>query len=290
MIDKISVFAADIDGTLAGKGEQLMPLTKAGLEKLHEQGIMVGLASGRPLDESTVEKGQFWGLNFDFDFAIGMNGGDLWAKETNEYTHYMQLDGQTIKEILEMIWDMDVNCIIYKNAYHHIKAKRMDNFLRESQQRNHSYIEIGSIDELSDGPTGKIEVHLTHDIEDELLRRIKANKSDKWTYCITFDSRTMHLENDFINHVTYEFMNPDLHKGVALKKYCEMKNIPLEETIAFGDQQNDFGLIQTAGWGVCLKNGCDECKQVAQAVTEYDVFNDGVGHYLEDHVFSKDSE
>ena len=37
----------------------------------------------------------------------------------------------------------------------------------------------------------------------------------------------------------------------------------MEEIIAFGDMDNDLGLLKEAGWGVCLKNGCDACKQIA---------------------------
>ena len=72
--------------------------------------------------------------------------------------------------------------------------------------------------------------------------------------------------------------------GVADLFYTVLFNgIPLDEFIAFGDLDNDIALLEKAGWGVCLLNGSDKTKAVAQAVTEYDVRHDGVGHYLEDH-------
>ena len=37
MIRKISVFAADIDGTLAEKGGDLMPKTRAAIQRLHNE-------------------------------------------------------------------------------------------------------------------------------------------------------------------------------------------------------------------------------------------------------------
>ena len=57
--------------------------------------------------------------------------------------------------------------------------------------------------------------------------------------------------------------------------------------MAFGDMDNDIGLLKEAGWGVCLVNGADATKAVAQAITEYPVDQDGVGRYLEDHWFSR---
>jgi HAD superfamily hydrolase (TIGR01484 family) len=79
MIKKISAMVADIDGTLTMKGGELMPHTKAAIQRLHEEGVQFGIASGRPLDDRTKSKAEEWGLGFDFDMMIGMNGGDLWT-------------------------------------------------------------------------------------------------------------------------------------------------------------------------------------------------------------------
>lgn len=278
MIENISIFVADIDGTLALKGDNLMPKTRNALEKLHSDGVLIGPASGRPLDNTVLNKAKEWGLSFEFDFAIGMNGGDLWTKDTQEINRYYYLQPEIIKKILSFVWDLDVNVILYKDAYAYIKAKRMDDFLRESQKRNHSYIEIGDIDFCSQDPTGKIELQLKKREIPNLMKRIEENKSDEWIWVKTFE---------LDDHVSIEFQDPRVHKGMALEKYAEMKNIPINETIAFGDMQNDFGMIQSAGWGVCLLNGCDECKSIAQAVTEHPVTDDGVGNYLEDHWFNR---
>jgi len=53
--------------------------------------------------------------------------------------------------------------------------------------------------------------------------------------------------------------------------------------IAFGDNENDNPLLQISGWGVCLANGSDGTKAIADAVTEYGCLEGGAGHYLVDH-------
>lgn len=277
MIEKISIFAADIDGTLALKGNNLMPKTREALNKLHKEGVKIGVASGRPLDQSVINKAKEWDLDFEFDFAIGMNGGDLWTKETNKIERIHYLEPETIREVLELIWDYDVNCIVYKDAYSFIKAKRMDDFLIASQKRNHSYVEIGDIDFLCEDPTGKVEVHLKQNPQ-EFIDLIDPHQTDKWHWVKTFASE---------DHTTIEFQDPRVHKGVALESYAKQVNVPIEEVIAFGDMENDLGMLESAGWGVCLLNGCDACKEISQAVTEYSVLEDGVGNYLEDHWFNK---
>ena len=53
---------------------------------------------------------------------------------------------------------------------------------------------------------------------------------------------------------------------------------------------NDIAMIREAGWGVCMANGCDEAKAVADAVTKYGVLEDGMGRYLEAHVLRRGME
>ena len=67
-----------------------------------------------------------------------------------------------------------------------------------------------------------------------------------------------------------------------------MQNKKLSEL--FGDMENDIGLLREAGWGVCLINGSDATKAVAQAITEYSVEEDGVGKYLEMHWFNREGK
>ena len=278
MLDKLSVIVADIDGTLAMKGGDLMPRTRAALQRLHEQGVLFGVASGRPLDHRILDMAKTWNLGFDFDLAIGMNGGDLYNKETGEIEHFYQLKKEDVKSILTMLDGLDLNAIVYVNGYDEINALRMDDFLRDSIKRNHSIVEIGDIDFVSRHDTGKIECHLKPKYKQEFFDRVNAHPSDNWITVTTFEIE---------DHTTIEFIDPHINKGLALKSFSEESGIPLSEIMAFGDMENDIGLLKEAGWGVCLINGSDDTKAVAQAITEYSVLEDGVGRYLEDHWFSR---
>ncbi len=57
-------------------------------------------------------------------------------------------------------------------------------------------------------------------------------------------------------------------KGNAVKKYGEMLGIKQEETVAFGDSENDLSMIKYAGFGVAMENGEDGLKKSAQMVTD----------------------
>lgn len=279
MSKKVKIFAADVDGTLIRKGQNLMPKTREALIRLHEEGVLIGPASGRPLDHTIIDKWKEWDLGFEFDFAIGMNGGDLWVKGSEEIRHYHQIQPEDIKQILGFIWDMDINVIMYENAYAHVKGKRMDTFLENSRKRNHSYVEIVEKENMWQHATGKIETQMKPEIEPAMWEAVRKNQRDSWLCIRTY-------KDD--DHATIEFMDPRLHKGVALEQFAKSKGIDLEDVIAFGDQDNDIGMLKTAGWSVCLLNGSDEAKAVSTAVTEYTVAEDGVGRYLFDHYFDQE--
>lgn len=64
-----------------------------------------------------------------------------------------------------------------------------------------------------------------------------------------------------------EFLPLDSSKGNAVIKTCEILNIPIENSIACGDEENDLSMIQEAGIGVAMKNGTDLVKAHANYVT-----------------------
>ena len=84
-----------------------------------------------------------------------------------------------------------------------------------------------------------------------------------------------------------EFMDPRVNKGMALHKYAERNGIPISKIMAFGDMDNDALMLKEAGWGVCLVNGSDYSKSMADAVTEYPCTEDGMGRYLMKWVLNK---
>lgn len=278
MIRKLSVLASDIDGTLTVKGGNIMPLTRECINELHDEGVLFGPASGRPIDNNILDRAKTWHLDFDFDFAIGMNGGELYDGHAGEMHRFYLLKKDSIRKILTFLKPFDCNAIVYKDAYREVRCLRMDDFMRDSEKRNHSHVVVGDIDTLSEYDTGKIEVQFRDDQRDGILQAIHENQDPSWTFVQTYHQN---------GHCTFEFQDPRVNKGVALRKLSEKYNISLQETMAFGDQENDIGLLETAGWGVCLCNGADRTKTVAQDITQYDVNHDGVGHYLKDHVIHK---
>ena len=57
-------------------------------------------------------------------------------------------------------------------------------------------------------------------------------------------------------------------KGSALSLLCEHLNIPIENSVAFGDGENDKEFLAISGMGCAMKNGRPAAIAAADVVTE----------------------
>ena len=86
----------------------------------------------------------------------------------------------------------------------------------------------------------------------------------------------------FYSSETYlELVKKGVSKGNALVATAKEANVPLAETIAIGDSDNDLSMILQAGLGVAMKNGEAHVKAAADYVTERDCEENGVAEVIE---------
>ncbi len=63
-----------------------------------------------------------------------------------------------------------------------------------------------------------------------------------------------------------EFFAPDVSKGRALRWLARRNGIPLESSMAIGDQLNDLEMLEAAGFGVAMPHGPAELRSAARLV------------------------
>ncbi|MCD8287168.1 MAG: Cof-type HAD-IIB family hydrolase [Clostridia bacterium] len=76
------------------------------------------------------------------------------------------------------------------------------------------------------------------------------------------------------------------HKGTALKWLADHYGIPMEKTIACGDQLNDLTMIEAAGLGVAVGNAVQQIKDAADVITDTND-NGGVGKIIREYGLKK---
>ena len=270
MIEKLTTIVADIDGTLVNKGESMMPRTRNALEILHRNGVLFGLSTGRKINRSMFNRNKDWGLSFDFDIMIGMNGGQLWDKDHEGIESYYLLEPDTMREILRLMSPLNINSMIYEED--HMVTLYFDDMISASMKRNNMEVIV------SGGDPERLCVRPNYNV---LFRFPEERTAEVEAFAKKLDCEKYHAVRTSDGII--EFMHPAVNKGLALHKYSERNNIPLSEIMAFGDMDNDKEMLKEAGWGVCLLNGSDITKSMADVITEYSCTEDGMGRYLEDH-------
>ena len=68
-------------------------------------------------------------------------------------------------------------------------------------------------------------------------------------------------------------------KDVGIRRYLEMTGIKREETMAFGDGENDIRMLKYAGTGIAMGNASEAAKAAADYVTS-DIDDDGIARAL----------
>ena len=83
-----------------------------------------------------------------------------------------------------------------------------------------------------------------------------------------------------------EISDQDGHKGTGIKAVAKHYNIPIEDTVAMGDNHNDVGMLETAGLSVAMGNAEEEIKEMADVVTLTNDEN-GVAHAIYKYILEQ---
>ena len=85
-----------------------------------------------------------------------------------------------------------------------------------------------------------------------------------------------------------EVVPEGVSKGAALQMFCKMREIPIEHTIAAGDEGNDLSMLRAAGIGCAVANAQEEVKKTADYVTERDNNHSAVAEIVERFLLNSD--
>ena len=85
-----------------------------------------------------------------------------------------------------------------------------------------------------------------------------------------------------------EVINKNYSKGTAIEFLANYYNVPIEKTIAVGDQRNDLPMIERAGLGIAVKNADGALKESADYICAYTNEEGAIGKIIEEFGFCKE--
>ncbi|MFC4322350.1 Cof-type HAD-IIB family hydrolase [Litchfieldia salsa] len=266
MPKKQHLIALDLDGTLLSDNKTISDRSKATISKAREEGHIVIISTGRPYRSSAMYYKEL-GLNTPI---VNFNGAYIHHPLNNKWGVYHEpLELQTVKEIVEASEAFEAHNILAEVIddvyFHYHDEKLLDIFsLGDPTTQTGDLRQI-----LHHDPTAL----LIHPKEDN-VEHIRKHLSD--VHAEVIDHRKWGAPWHVI-----EIVKAGMNKAVGLKRIAEDFGIPKERIIAFGDEDNDFEMIEFAGHGIAMGNGIEQLKNIANDTTLTNE-EDGIAIYLED--------
>lgn len=245
----IKLIASDIDGTLLVEGsDSLNTEIFDVICKLKDKDIIFAAASGR---QYTSIRRLFEPVANDMIF-VSDNGASIICRGYE--IHASVMDRDIIKELALRIRQLD------------------DCYMVASTRNGQSYIEEydeGLVELLANGY--HVDLHQIEDILKIPYDIIKCSiykKHDIQMVAPEFQSKYQDRLNVTIaGDIWLDFMNYDVDKGIALKTIQDTLHILPEETMVFGDNMNDIGMMEAAGESYAVANAAEAVKAAAKHLT-----------------------
>lgn len=270
----VRLIALDVDGTSINSRGECTPHTRQVLQRLIDRGILVVPATGRAYAGLVGGTLPLHGVRY----VISADGAVVTRCEDNVRIRQRLIPCATAARLAADLM-RDTNCVYYHRddeACTHIMACRS----REI------FYSLKKYPDQDDGLWDGV-------VKDGLDRRILAEGQDVVKMGMWFPIeegfegyeemvRRKYPEVSFFraDDNVLEFTAADTSKGTALEALAGYLGIPMEQTLAIGDNGNDVGMIRCAGIGVAMGNAIPQAKQSADWVARTQD-EDGAAEFFE---------
>ena len=262
------IFFFDLDGTLLNSKKEITSKTMEALKRFTDAGNHFAISTGRAID-SAMDVQKELGLFFSGTFLVGYNGGQIYDCDNKELVYRAQIPLNLVKKCFDLAKEHNIHIHTYNDD--HIltpdDGECIDYYRRVIKT---PYIVTDDVTkELEYGPSKCIAIEL-HDHE-------KMERFREEVLKIAPDKLSVMYSNPYY----LEIFPSEAGKGSAVIRLCDYLDIPIENSFAAGDEQNDISMIKAAGTGIAMLNATDMVKDNADVITESDNDHDGLAPFIE---------
>lgn len=267
----------DIDGTLTEPGSNEPPESAIrAIRQARDEGHYVFLCTGRNYNMLLPV------LKYGFDGVIASSGGYIKCREEviydcpmTESQRQSAMDVLKANGIFRTVECMDGSYTDeeFKEFLRDHAAEGGNSELLRWREQIEKSLNILPMKEYRGQPVYKI-VIMSPSME-QLKEPQKILELD-FVFCIQDKNR-----GGFING---EVVNRKFDKGKALERVCSHLHIPICNSVAIGDSMNDREMLETAGLAICMENGSEGLKKLADDICP-SVQKDGIkSAFLKHHI------
>ncbi|SIS47706.1 Cof-type HAD-IIB family hydrolase [Salimicrobium flavidum] len=269
------LIALDLDGTLLTDEKVISPKTKAAVQQAIQDGHIVIISTGRP-HRASINYYHELGLNTPM---VNFNGALIHHPLNHKWDAiHSPLPLRKAKEIVHMAKEMGVKNILAE-VKDHVHLHYHDEEMMKIFDTNEHPITIGPLSShLKTDPTSLLIQPKEGDME-----KVKQIRYELDKHAEAIDHRRWGAPWHVI-----EIVRSGLNKAVGVHKIAHYYHIPRERIIAFGDEDNDFEMIDYAGTGVAMGNAINGIQSIANEVTGTNE-EDGIADFLNEYFRIKPS-
>ncbi|WP_416151183.1 HAD family hydrolase [Salipaludibacillus sp. HK11] len=243
----------DIDGTILTPDNEIQDSTKNAIKQVQQKGIIVFLATGRPLHE-ILDIGE----ELQIDSFIGYNGAYAVHKGTDVLREPM--DKETIEGFITIIKDNDHEAVLYTNGLNLVTS---ENAASINQFRDYFHLKQTE------------PYHPKHSKDILGVSLMNISKKDVPLYESAGNIHLSPINVEGLKEHAYDVIRTKVNKGFAIQQVLKVLGLKNENAIAFGDGMNDKEMLTTVGEGFAMGNAQPELIKYAKHQTT-EVLNSGV--------------
>ncbi len=260
------IFFTDLDGTLLNDQKEITPGNRSAILDALHAGHKIVIATGRPLASAQTQARRL-GLTGEGCYAITYNGGLIY-----DSFHQKELFGTSVpKELLEPLFThahaMKLHIHTYSST--HILSEYETPQLKEYARTTLlPWKIVPSIAAEKDFTPYKLLA-----VSEDRQKLLAFQKELQTDYAGV-------LESFFSCEELLEIVPTGVSKGFAVKWMCDYLGIPIENSVAAGDAQNDIPMLEAAHIGAVMANAFPEIAPHGNYITKADNNHDGVAEII----------
>ncbi len=253
---KISCAFFDLDGTLLNSKNRISETDLATLRDLSREGVKIVIATGR----SVLQIKEYVATLGLSDPVITCNGGVILNPSTGEIIQEKFLLPSDAMTVLSDLRKEGADYLFYTRdyIYHAPNSKRIDFYkaYNETIPEEHRVPMKNASEYPEEAEYRNIHKLLISD-DIEKIPQFYARWGGNTSLSFVCSGKGL-----------IDVMRKETSKGRALKLLAEYFDIPISETVAFGDSPNDEEMLKAAGFSVAMGNASDDIKKIADFVTK----------------------
>ena len=271
---EIKLLIVDIDGTIAGKSNQVSTRVKQAITAAQAKGVRVGIATGR-MYKSALRFHHEIGADFP---VIAYQGAWIQDPITGKIHRHIPVPVATARELIDYFEQPD---LFDKLSLHVYRDDSL--YVRDINPDTELYVERSGVEAHAVGD-------LRHILTDRPTKILAMSEDIELINSLLVDLQQRYPKDDL--HITtsvpifLEATNAGVNKGTAIDYVAkELLGITAENVLAIGDNYNDVEMIDYAGIGVAMGNAPIDVRANADWVAP-DIDNDGVAIAIEKFILN----